>query len=366
MVEVTLGAEEEFQLIDITTGELRQVNVAVLDIAEAAMGGTVHGELLRSQIEVSTPVCGSLDELDRELRSLRRHLSAAASSLGCRLGAAATHPAARWEAQEVTPKDRYLGLVDAYQQVARELLIFGCHVHVGIDDLELRIDVMNRVRVGLPVLLALSANSPFWAGGDTGFASYRTMIFRRLPQTGVPLHFKDHAEYQRLVDCLVAAGSIDDASKLYWDLRPSARFPTLEFRIADVCLTVDEAVTLAGLGAALVVTARNDALARVEPTRPRQELLEAAKWHAARHGLQHGLIDVGAGALRPAEEVVGSLLDALRPALEDLASWDRVQAGVAQILRDGTGADRQRAVFRGTGDIADVIRYIGDQTCSGI
>jgi carboxylate-amine ligase len=244
-------------------------------------------------------------------------------------------------------------------------VIFGCHVHAGITDPDMRIDVMNRVRAWLPVVLALSANSPFWAGTDTGYASYRTVVFRQWPTSGMPLRFRRHDDFQQLVDTLAAAGAIEDATHLYWDVRPSVRFPTLEFRIADVCLTVDDAVTLTGLIAALVEEARRDARAGVPSFDPRHELLEAAVWRAARHGLGERLIDVVAGELRPAADVVEGLLARLRPALEGAGSWDRVREGVDRLLRGGTGAERQRAVLRRNGRIADVIGYIADQTVAG-
>jgi carboxylate-amine ligase len=256
-------------------------------------------------------------------------------------------------------------MADQFQQMARETLIFGCHVHVGIDGVDLRIDVMNRVRPWLPVLLALSVNSPFWAGSDTGYGSYRTVVFRRWPTTGMPLCFGGNDEYQQLVDTLVGAGAIDDATKLYWDVRPSARFPTLEFRIADVCLTVDDAVTLTGLIAGLVETARQRALAGAPLQDQRHELLEAAVWRAARHGLQDQLIDVTVGKLRPAPEVVEGFLTAIRPALEDTGNWERVRHGVDRLLGDGTGAERQRAILRRTGQLADVVEFIAQQTIAG-
>ncbi len=362
MADRTLGVEEEYQLLDVDTGELRPVNVAVLQTAEPTMGETVHPELLRSQIEVSTPVCSSLEEVDAELRALRRQLSGLAGGLGCRLGAAGTHPTARWQMQEFTPTERYKEMGAEFQQMGRETLIFGCHVHAGIDDVDERIDVMNRVRAWLPVLLALSANSPFWAGADTGYASYRTVMFRRWPTTGVPMTFGGDAEYRRLVATLVAAGAIEDATKLYWDVRPSVRFPTLEFRVADVCLTVDDAVTLTGLVDALVGTARQDVAARVPMSDARHELLEAAVWRAARWGLGDRLIDVNAGELRPAPDVVESLVASLRGALEDAGNWTRVREGVDRLLIDGTGADRQRAILRRTGDINDVVEFIAAQT----
>lgn len=361
----TLGLEEEYQLLDAETGELRPVNEVVLDAAEPLLGETVHPELLRSQIEVSTPVCHSLEEADAELRQLRRRLNAVAARYGCRLGSAGTHPTAEWQVQEVTPSERYLNMADEFQQMARETLIFGCHVHVGIEDPDQRIQVMNRIRADLPALLALSASSPFWAGKDTGFSSYRTIVFRRWPTTGMPEYFADDDDYQATLKTLVAAGVVEDGTHLYWDVRPSARFPTLETRIADVCLTVDEAVTVAGLAQALVSAALTAETDGSGGDRPRQEVLNAAVWRAARHGLDEQLIDVASSSLRPAGEVVARTMDMLRPALEDAGTWARVREGVAEILGRGNGASRQRAVYRRKGSFGAVTDYIAEQTAAG-
>jgi carboxylate-amine ligase len=365
MARRTLGVEEEYQLIDIETGQLRPVNEIVLDTAAPAMGETVHPELLRSQVEVSTPVCESLDQVDVELRLLRRRLNEAAARSGCRLGAAGTHPSAQWQTQEVTPSERYLAMATEFQQMALETLIFGCHVHVGIDDPDVRIDVMNRIRPWLPTVLALTGNSPYWGGNDTGYASYRTMIFRRWPTTGMPEPFASNDEYERVVETLVTAGAVADATHLYWDVRPSARFPTLEVRIADVCLTVDEAVTVTGLIAAMVATAERHIASGGPGGGTRHELLEAAVWRAARHGVTDKLIDATAATILPAPDVVAGLLRTLRAAFEEAGSWDRVSEGVAEILGHGTGATRQRAVYRRTGSLRDVATYIADQTAAG-
>jgi carboxylate-amine ligase len=365
MTQLTLGVEEEYQLVDAGTGALRPVNDVVLDTAAPAMGESVHPELMRSQIEVSTTVCTSLDQVARELRELRQKLNAVAAGYGCRLGAAGTHPTAQWQNQEVTPSERYLEMAGDYQQVALETLIFGCHVHVGIDDPETRIRVMNHIRRWLPTLLALSANSPFWAGRDTGYASYRTMVFRRWPTTGMPESFSGNDEYEGVVATLVQAGALEDATHLYWDVRPSARFATLEVRIADVCLTVAEAVTMAGLVAAMAATAARELMSGRPRDDARHELLEAAVWRAARYGLTDQLIDVNAAVPRPANDVVAALLTTLRDALEESGSWDRVGAGVEEIVGRGNGAARQRAVLGRTGHFGDVINYIADQTASG-
>lgn len=358
MARGTLGVEEEYQLIDAETGELRPVNDIVLDAA-AGLGDNVHPELLRCQVEVSTPVCSSLDELDASLRQLRRRLNLAAERYGCRLGAAGTHPTADWQHQEVTPSERYLEMAGEFQQIALETLICGCHVHVGIEDADQRIRIMNRIRAWLPTLLALSANSPFWGGRDTGYASYRTMVFRRWPTTGMPSYFADASEYDLVLAAMVDAEIVEDATHLYWDVRPSARFPTLEVRIADVCLTVDEAVTLAGLVRAMATTA---AFLESSEREVRREVLEGAVWRAARHGLSERLVDVTAGRLRPADEAVDRLLTTLRPALEEAGDWDRVADGVKDVVARGSGATRQRAVYRRAGSLRAVIDYITAQT----
>ncbi len=364
MARGTLGVEEEYQLIDAETGALRPVNDAVLRVAESEMGESVHPELMRSQVEVSTPVCQSLDEVESQLRALRGRLNAAADGFGCRLGAAGTHPTARWETEQFTPRKRYLAMAEEYQQIADETLIFGCHVHVGVDDDERRIQAMNGIRPWLPTLLALSANSPYWEARDTGYGSYRTTVFRKWPTSGMPGHFASAEEYQQVVATLVAAGAVEDATHLYWDARPSARFPTLEVRVADVCLTVADAVTVTGLVAAMVDTALEAADAGRAPGDIRLELLEAAMWRAARHGLTDRLIDVTEPALLPAREVVDRLLATLRPALEGSGTWDRVAGGVRRLVAEGTGADRQRAVFHRTGSLDAVARYIADETAA--
>jgi carboxylate-amine ligase len=365
MEGLTLGVEEEYQLLDAATGDLRGASAAVLGHTRPVLGDTVQPELFDAQIEIATPVCRHLEEVAAELAGRRAVVAAAAEAQACRLGAAGTHPFARWEEHRVTPKERYLELAAEYGQVARETMIFGCHVHVGIPDPDDRIEVMNRVRPWLAVLLALSANSPFWEGVDTGYASFRTEVFRRWPTTGTPARFAGWDEYQGAVTVLVEAGAISDATKLYWDVRPSARFPTLEFRIADVCLRVDEAVTLAGLFRGLAGAALDAAAADRPPPDPRPEVLEAAVWRAAREGLDGQLLDPVAGRLVPATELVGHVLDVARPTLSALGDWSQVAGGVERLLREGTGAQRQRRAFRRRNDLADVIRLIEDETAAG-
>jgi carboxylate-amine ligase len=313
-------------------------------------------------IETNTPVCTTLAEVRQALRRARRALVEAAGQQGLAIAAAGTHPFSSWADQEVTDKTRYHNLAADYRQVFREEVVFGCHVHVGFDDREAAIQAMNRVRPWLPVLLALSANSPFWVGADTGYASYRTEVWNRWPTAGMPQSFASRAEYDALVETLMATGSVREPTKLYWDVRPSARQETLEFRVADSVMTVDEAVMVAGLVRALAVTAHAAADRGDPDPRPRPELLRAAKWRAARHGLEADLVDVLAGQARPAAELVEAFLAEVRPALEEAGDLEEVTELVRATLAGGTGAARQRQVFRRTGRLEDVVDLVVEAT----
>ncbi len=365
-MDFSIGVEEEYQLLDVTTGDLRPASGAVLEAARPALGDEVQPELLRSQVEIGTPICASLAEVAAELRRLRRAVGKAAAGEGCRLGAAGTHPFARWDDQQFTRKERYLELAEEYQQTARETLIFGCHVHVGIEDPDLAVQVMDRTRPWLAVLVALGASSPFWEGVDTGYASYRTEVFRRFPMTGTPHRFGSRAEYDRVVAILVATGAITDATKLYWDVRPSARYSTVEFRVSDVSSRVDEAVTITGLVWGLAQAAHSAARAGAPDPAPRPEVLEAAMWRAARYGLERDLIDTVGGSSRPAADMVGELLEVARGPLEESGDWDVVRAGVERMLVEGNGARRQRAAFARRGKLSDVVSLIIDETLAGV
>jgi carboxylate-amine ligase len=295
-------------------------------------------------------------------KSARREVLTAAERDGSRIAAAGTHPFSHWEDQHLTPKGRYIEIAQDYQQLAREHLIFGCHVHIGITDRNLAIGLMNHARAWLAPMLALSCNSPFWLGVDTGYASFRTEIWRRWPMTGTPIAFDSRAEYDRLVEVLVATGSISDATKIYWDIRPSARFETLEFRIADVCMTISEAVMVAGLTRALARRCYELAVRDEVVQQPRQELLRAAKWRAARYGLDADLIDVEEGRATPAREVVEKMLDFIRPSLEENGEWDEVSCLVRETLARGTGAARQRRAYEQAGRLEDVVDLVIAET----
>ena len=292
--------------------------------AREDLGDEVTNEFYESQIEIGTPVCHSLADVRAELVRLRRGVVEAAHRDRCRIAAAGTHPFSHWEGQPVTHKTRYLELQDDFQQLAREAIIFGCHVHVGIADREDAIQVMNRCRPWLSPIIALAASSPFWLGTETGYASYRTQLFTRWPMAGMPQAFASRQEFDDLVTSLVAVGMISDASKIYWDARPSSHFKTLEFRVADVCPTIDEAVMVAGLCRALARTCLEQHRSGKPMAALRPELLQAARWRASRFGLDNELIDVLAKKSVPARVLIESMLTFLRPALEVQGDWHEV------------------------------------------
>ncbi len=358
----TIGVEEEYQIVHPESRELRSRAQSILPKAQAVIGDQVTQEMYLSQIEIGTPVCHTLDQVRQELQRLRGEVIAAARKSGSRIVAAGTHPFSHWEDQKLTPKDRYIGLAADYQQLTREQLIFGCHVHVGIPDRELAIQVMNRARPWLAPLLALACNSPFWLGNDTGYASFRTEIWSRWPMTGTPQVFNSRTDYDRLIEDLTTMGTISDASKIYWDMRPSTHFETLEFRVTDVCLTVDEAVMIAGLVRALARTCALEAENDVAIEHIRPEILQAARWQAARFGLDDALFDPQEGRNIPASALIDKFLLYIRSALEEFGDWDKTAFLVKQVVGGGTGAARQRAAFERTGNFEGVVDFMVVET----
>jgi glutamate---cysteine ligase / carboxylate-amine ligase len=366
MDEYTLGVEEEYQIIDPETRGLSPRGEGVLRRARQTLGEEeVVPELHASQIEALTPVCRTLSEVRAELLRLRRAVIEAAAQEGFQIAAASTHPFSHWQEQPVTPRERYLRIVEREQQLAEEQVVFGFHVHVGIEDREAAVQVMNRLRVWLAPVLALSANSPFWLGEDTGYASYRTQIWGRLPTSGPPGLFSSLAEHDALVGALVATGSAKEPTQVYWDLRLPERIETLEIRVADVCSRVDEAVMLAGLSRALV-HACHELAEREEPyPRARPELLRAAHWVASRHGLDAELVDFEAERTVPAQEIIEKLLTFARPALEEHGDWEEVSTLISETLELGNGARRQRRTYKRAGRLEGVVEMLIEETARG-
>ncbi len=359
----TLGVEEEYQIVDPKTRELRARGGRVLRRARQVLGEEeVAPEMLASQLEIKTPVCRTLAEVRAEILRLRREAVSAAAKEGARIAAASTHPFSHWQEQPVTPRERYRRMMGDYQQLAQEQLVFGLHVHVGLSDREAGARVINRARVWLAPMLALSANSPFWLGADTGYASYRTQIWTGWPTWGPPGHFGSLAEHDALARAVVATGPAADTTEIYWDVRLPKKIDTVEFRVTDVCSRVDEAVMLVGLARALVDACREQA-ERGEPyPKTRAELLRVAHWCAARYGLDAELADVEAERAVPAREMVEKLLAFVRPALEEAGDWEEVSALVGETLDRGNGANRQRRVYERTGRLEDVVDMLIEET----
>jgi carboxylate-amine ligase len=357
--EVTVGVEEEFCVVDAETGALRPVADQVLPLAREALGDQVEAELNLAQVETGTRVCTTLAEIRADLEHLRRGLREAAARVGCSVVSAGTHPTASPEDSAVNPgKERYRRLEREFQAVAREQLVNGCHVHVGIADRDVAVAVLDRVRPWLATVVALAANSPFWTGADSGYASYRTEVWTRWPLTGMPAPLASRAEFDELIGDLQAVEALPDATFLYWDVRPSVRYETLEFRAADACLTVDDAVMVAGLWRALARTAADEVADGRPAPALRNELLQAARWRAARYGIAGELVDLERRRTAPAGEVVERLLAHIRPALEAAGDWDEVRALVDRTLAGGNGALRQRAALAQRGDMADVLALL--------
>ena len=355
----TVGVEEEFHLVDPNT---RQIAPQAERALSRARSDQVEAELQKSQIETGSAVCETLDDVRRELKRLRREAAAAAEAAGTRIAAAGTHPLSDWHSTETFPKDQYLLVERSYQQLAREQVVCGCHVHVGFDDPEEAIEVMNRIPGWLPSILALSVNSPFWLGEVTGYQSYRNRIWQRWPTAGMPGTFRNRMEYDTLVKVLLSTGSIDDPARIYWDVRPSNRFNTLEVRIADVCLDLDDSLLVVALIRALCQTCAEQAREGIPADELRPELLRAAVWRAARYGDSGELIDAAAETSIPAWEMFSKLVRFVQPALESRGELDEVSGLMEQVRRRGTGASRQLAVYEQTGRLEDVVDLILAET----
>ncbi|MGQ9365946.1 carboxylate-amine ligase [Azospirillum sp. A39] len=342
----TIGLEEEYLLVDRRTRDIvPSPPEAMLQAAQAEAPGQIQPEFLRCQIEVGTAICSTLQEARAELARLRGTVAGVADAHGLAPIAASTHPFAAWEPQKHTNRDRYNMLARDLGAPARRLMICGMHVHVGIEDDDLRIDLMNQVRYFLPHLLALSTSSPFWRGREMERKSYRLSVWHDLPRTGMPEDFASYGEYLHHVNVLVKCGVIEDASKLWWDIRPSGRFPTVEMRITDICTRLDDAVTVAALLRCLMRMLWRLKLRNVTWRPYRRLLIEENRWRAQRYGFDDGLVDFGRGEIVPYADLLEELIELVQ---EDARHFGCVAevAHARDILARGTSAHRQVAVYR--------------------
>ena len=362
---LTIGIEEEYQIIDPVTRELRSYVQRFLERGQTVLPDQIRPEFLQSQVEAGTRICHNIQEARRELLRMRRSIMELAHSEGLWVAAAGTHPFSSWARQEVSPFGRYPELARFLQDVGRRLLIFGMHVHIGIEDQELLIDVMNQLRYFLPHVLALSTSSPFWHNRDTGLKSYRSVVFESLPRTGIPQQFEAYAAYRSYVDTLLATGSLAEPTHIWWDVRPSEKFPTLEVRIPDMCTRIEETLCLSALVQAIVAKLvrlrRDNQTWRIY----RKNLLDENKWRAVRYGITGNLIDFGKTKEVPFPALIEELLVWLDDVLDELGTRSEVEY-VHTVLSQGTSADRQLAVYRRTGDLRAVVDQVVEETQAGV
>jgi carboxylate-amine ligase len=351
----TLGVEEELMILDGQTFALANEIDAVVDAYEGE--GEVKPELLQSVLEIATPPCGSVAEVGEHVRRLRREVSEAAATRGLAIGSAGTHPTALWEEQRVSADPRYRELIAALKFIARQEIIFGLHVHVGIDDPEKAIHVTNGMRVHVPILLALSANSPYWRSDQTGLASTRMPIFRAFPRVGIPPYYENWDDYESRIDFMVKAGVMADHTFLWYDVRPHPKFGTVEVRAMDAQTHVEHTIALTALIQAMAKELSEHFEAGKQLGAYPYEMLDENKWLAARHGLEGELVDLPDRRMVPAKELARRLYDRLRDHAQDLGAESELE-GIVDLLERGTGAARQRVVYEANHDWTELLHEI--------
>ncbi|MEM1408999.1 MAG: carboxylate-amine ligase [Bacteroidota bacterium] len=364
-MKFTLGIEEEYQVIDPDTRELVSHEQKIVDAACKDLGEQVKAEMHQAVVEVGTNICSDIHDARQQVTELRKRISGIANDLGFRIGAAGTHPFSEWEKQLLTPHPRYNEIIDELQDTARSNLIFGLHVHVGIDDRNMALHVANSMRYFLPHIYALSTNSPFWEGRNTGFKSFRSKVFDKFPRTGIPDSFDSVAEYDNYINLLVKTRCIDNAKKIWWDLRVHPFYPTMEIRICDIPLTIDETVAIAAIIQALVAKVHKLRIQNLNFMSYKRMVLNENKWRASRYGLDGKMIDFGKEAEVDTKLLIHELIDFVDDVVDDLGSREEVEK-IVNILNQGTGADRQLKVYEETQSLEKVVDYIAEQTVLGV
>ncbi len=363
---LTIGIEEEYQTIDPETRDLRShIQAEIIEKGRMILAEQVKPEMHQSVIEIGTVVCRTIQQAKEEIRTIRREIVNLARKNGLRIAAGGTHPFAEWARQEIYPDPRYQTIVEDLKMVARANLIFGLHVHIGVEDRETAIQIMNGARYFLPHLLAISSNSPFWQGMETGLKSYRCKVFDKFPRTNIPDIYHSWSEFENYVDLLIKTNCIDDAKKIWWDIRPHPHYPTLEFRVCDMPMRLDESIAIAALCQAIIaklykIHEKNQSFRHYS-----RALIMENKWRAARYGLDGKLIDFGKQTEVPERELIGEVLEFINDVVDDLGSRDEIMY-LHRILNHGTGADRQLRVFHETGDLKQVVDYMISETEAGL
>ncbi|MDN3202532.1 carboxylate-amine ligase [Algoriphagus sediminis] len=361
----TLGVEEEYQIIDPETRDLRSHMSKIVEGGKIHLREQVKAEMHQSVVEVGTNICQNVAEARKEVSFLRNQVGELAARQDLKVGSAGTHPFSKWQDQQITDDERYHHIVNELKDIARSNLIFGLHVHVGIEDRQTALQIMNQACYFLPHIYALSANSPFWEGRDTGFKAFRAKVFAKFPRTGLPEYFDSVQSYDNYLETLVKTKCIDNPKKIWWDLRMHPFFSTIEFRICDVCLTVDETICITALIQAVVAKLYKLMMSNTGFNIYRIALIRENKFRAARYGLDGQMIDFGKKEEVPTKDLIMELLDFIDDVVDELGSREEVNY-VHEILKNGTGADQQLKVYEETQDLTKVVDYITSKFQKGI
>src|SRR5579871_1015517 len=362
----TIGIEEEYQTVDPSSRDLRShIHAEMIEKGKMLLQERVKAEMHASVVEVGTSVCKNIKEAKEEVKKLRRDMVRLAKENGLRLASAATHPFGDWRVQEIHPDERYKNIVEDMQLVARANLIFGLHVHIGMEDRETAIHMMNHARYFVPHILALSTNSPFWLGMDTGLKSYRCKVFDKFPRTNIPDYFPSWGEYENFIKLLIKTNCIDNAKKIWWDIRPHPFFNTIEFRVCDIPMRADETIAIAALIQATVAKLYKLHAANQGFRLYRRALIMENKWRAARYGLDGQLVDFGRQEQMPVRDLIYEYLHLVDDVVDELRSRKEINY-IHKILEMGTGADRQLRIYKETGDFSKVVDYMISETETGV
>ncbi|MGB5377786.1 carboxylate-amine ligase [Muriicola sp.] len=365
MHKFTLGIEEEFQILDSEGYTLVSQMSKILEDGKVFLKERIKEEMHLSVVEMGTNICENIGQARDEVSYLRQQVIELAAKEGLKVAAAGTHPFSIWSEQPITPNPRYDQLIAEMKDVARSNLIFGLHVHVGIPSREEGLQIMNVARYFLPHLYALSTNSPFWEGRDTGFKSFRSKIFDKFPRTGIPPYFSSVAEYDKFIDVLVKTNCIDNGKKIWWDIRLHPFYPTVEFRVCDMVMTVDEVTCIAALMQCIIAKLHRLHQKNQSFRSYRRVLINENKWRAARWGIDAKLIDFGKEEEVPFKTLINELLDFVEDVVDELGCRNEVNY-VYQMLEQGSGADRQLKVYEDTKDLKEVVKYIVEETSKGL
>jgi carboxylate-amine ligase len=361
----TLGVEEEYQIIDPVTRDLRSHLSKIVDGAKTILNEQVKAEMHQSVVEVGTNICKNIHEAEAEIKSLRGHIVDLADRQGLIVGGAGTHPFSKWQDQPITDDPRYHNIVNELQDAARSNLIFGMHCHVGIENREIGLQLMNQACYFLPHIFALSTNSPFWEGRKTGYKSYRTKVFDKFPRTGLPEYFDSVSSYDDFLDTLVKTNCIDNPKKIWWDLRLHPFYDTIEFRICDMCLTVEETICIVAIIQAIVAKLYKLSLHNMSFNVYRLALIKENKFRAARYGIDGHMIDFGLHKEVETKMLIVELLEFIDDVVDELGSREKINY-VYEIMRNGTGADKQLKVFEDTNDLTKVVDFITSEFSKGL